>query len=166
MSRFSRMGKRTKMQKQLVIQHIQQLLVDKQRHLSESIDDLNNAIANETKSSAGDKYETSRAMAQQEIDQLSNQLEENKRQTALLSGLTNSTGKSIQMGSLVQTTLGWFFIGIPVGKIVIQTPNTESKTIQCISSIAPFSQQLMQKKEGEKVTINGIIHEIQTVKNA
>lgn len=157
--------KMPEIKKKTILEHLHQLLIQKQTYHIASIDDLNTAIANETKSSAGDKYETSRAMAQQEIDQLSTQLEETNRQIALLSGLTIGTGESIQMGSLVRTSLGWFFIGIPVGKIAVKNSENEVLTVQCISSIAPLSQQLMRKESGESVVINGIIHEIQLVLN-
>ena len=56
-----------------------------QKKLSEKIDNLERLIAetrasnNETKSSMGDKYETTREMVQQEINNLQIQLNENIR---------------------------------------------------------------------------------------
>src|SRR5258707_5924053 len=79
------------------------------------------ASANEeTKSSAGDKYETGRAMAQLEIEKNSAQLAEaNKLKQILLQLVTTQTTDSIQAGSLVITNQGRFYISIPAGQFTI-----------------------------------------------
>ncbi|MFL2588667.1 MAG: hypothetical protein ACJ0QS_01175 [Parvicellaceae bacterium] len=75
----------------------------------------------DTKSSAGDKHETSRAKIQTEIDQLSKQLNNAQRQKINLSIIdTNHLHSVADVGSLVETNKGYFFISIALGRIQIQ----------------------------------------------
>ena len=86
------------------------------RQLDLKIKDISNAVKSlsesrdsDTKSSAGDKHETSRAKIQVEIDQLSKQLINAQRQKNNLSIIDISHLHSIgDVGSLVETTKGIF----------------------------------------------------------
>jgi hypothetical protein len=65
------------------------------------------AANEETKSSAGDKYETGRAMMQQETDRNQAQLNEaNKLMVALNQINSYTTSKTVEAGSLVITNNG------------------------------------------------------------
>ena len=66
------------MNKSEILQIIQKKLSEKIDNLERLIDETR-ASNNETKSSMGDKYETSREMVQQEINNLQIQLNENLR---------------------------------------------------------------------------------------
>lgn len=104
----------------------------------------------ETKSSAGDKYETGRAMAQLEIEKNSTQLAEALKQRQVLSQLqleNNST--TVCLGSLVDTQQGNYFLAIPAGKIEI-----DGITYYAVSPASPIGTILMGLKAGASVTFN------------
>src|SRR5687767_3921263 len=77
------------------------------------------SASEETKSSAGDKYETGRAMAQLEVEKLGNQLEEALKAKSILEQIhPNTPRQTVQSGSLVLTTQGNFFISISAGPFI------------------------------------------------
>jgi transcription elongation GreA/GreB family factor len=93
----------------------------------------------ETKSSAGDKYETGRAMAQLEIEKSMIQLGEAKKLKQVLDQISvERESPIISMGSVVFTNQGNFFIAISAGQFVI-----DSKTYFAISPNSPIGQKLM-----------------------
>jgi hypothetical protein len=98
----------------------------------------------ETKSSAGDKYETGRAMAQLEIEkngeQLADVIKLKKKLDSLIARYPTDT---IQDGSLVMTDQGNFFLTIPAGPWVI-----DHKTYFAISVDSPIGSKLVGLKAG------------------
>src|ERR1700743_880989 len=78
------------------------------------------ASNDDTKSSAGDKYETGRAMMQQEKDRNTIQLNEaNKLMVAMNLIGTKSTPDVVETGSLVITDNGRFYLAISAGTLVV-----------------------------------------------
>jgi transcription elongation GreA/GreB family factor len=113
----------------------------------------------EEKSSAGDKYETGRAMAQQERDKAATQVAEATKMKEAFSRMDpNKNSTTIEFGSLVQTNQGYFYMGIAVGKLAV-------KGIEClaISQVSPIGKLMMGKQPGGSVTFNKQTFEIQTV---
>jgi hypothetical protein len=134
-----------------VVLSVKKLLLKKKQDLQEMFDDLQDGLANDTKSSAGDKYETSREMSQQEVKKIAAQLAEVNRQLALLHQLEAAPCvESITSGTLVQTTGGYFLIGVPVGTISVN-----GVSVYCISATAPMAQAFIHKKAGETLSFNG-----------
>src|SRR3954467_3556984 len=75
----------------------------------------------ETKSSAGDKYETGRAMAQLEIEKNTTQLREAERLQGMLQAIHQDLISEIIIpGSLVKTSKGDFYISISIGLITLE----------------------------------------------
>ena len=109
------------------------------------------ASANEeTKSSAGDKYETGRAMAQLEIEKTQEQLADAIRQRNILTQLDrNSNSEKVQPGSLVYTNQGNFYIAIAAGPFEI-----DGQKYFPISPTAPIGLALLGLKRGEKFEFN------------
>lgn len=106
---------------------------------------------NDTKSSAGDKYETGRAMMQQEMDQAEKRLAQIKALKNELNRLPiEEPTKEIIPGSLVKTTSGLFFIGVSLGKVEIA-----DRLIFAISTASPLGKLLHLKKEGDIILFNG-----------
>ena len=126
-------------------------------YIEERIKGANQAIqfaqssANEeTKSSAGDKYETGRAMAQLEIEKNSTQLAEAKKLKQILLQLDpTKTNDTIQAGSLVVTDQGRFYISIPAGQFTI-----EEATYFAVSPSSPIAQKLLGLKTGDHFSFN------------
>ena len=124
--------------------------------LSEKISHLEYLIAetraanNETKSSMGDKYETSREMVQQEINNLQIQLNENIRLRNSLKSINVNQHQNVGLGSLVETDKGLFYVAVSLGMI-----DYEKKKIFLISPESPLAQAMNGKTENEVFSMNG-----------
>ena len=118
--------------------------------------DLEEARNNETKSSAGDKFETGRAMIQIEEDKSKNQLMEASLVKAELVKIDFKSEKAIiGNGSLVYTNKGVYFISIGIGKVVL-----DDQMYYCISEKSPIAVILKHKSIGDIFTFNDIKFEV------
>lgn len=104
----------------------------------------------ETKSSAGDKHETARAMAQLEVELNSKQLIEAEKLLAALHQI-DITREFITVGAgaLVRTSSGDFFISISIGKI-----NLDGNDYYVVSPDSPVGKVLMGKRGGDSFLWN------------
>ena len=108
------------MQKQQLIQACRDYLKDKINSLNTIINEVTESSNSESKSSAGDKHETSKAMMQLEIEKLGTQLKEAEGQLAEFEKINfNKTFQTIEQGSLVETNKGYFLIASSIGKITV-----------------------------------------------
>ncbi|MFC4261450.1 hypothetical protein ACFOWM_01050 [Ferruginibacter yonginensis] len=88
--------------------------------LQQQLHELQLSAANETKSTAGDKYETALAMLQIEQHNTKIQLQQALEQKAMVANIDpTSVQKSIQNGSLIITSEGYFYIAVAMQKIII-----------------------------------------------
>ncbi len=114
------------------------------------------ASNDDTKSSAGDKYETSREMAQQDIDRNKRLLmdaEENQKMLLVIKDLPSTD--IVRNGSLVITSNGNFYLSISAGQLQI-----DSKPYFAISAVSPIGKVLLGKKKGDSFEFNGRKYEI------
>jgi transcription elongation GreA/GreB family factor len=103
------------------------------------------AANSEEKSSAGDKYETSRAMGHLEKDMHARQLAENLRELAGLDAVAvHTVYHSVTTGAFVQCAGISFFIAAGLGR-----QSAEGKTILFLSPHAPLARQMQYKKTGD-----------------
>jgi transcription elongation GreA/GreB family factor len=125
-------------------------LVAKGIEIKTEVEQLRVSIANDSKSSMGDKYETSREMMQQEINRLEQQIALNAQQIFTLKSI-NTDKKYIQVekGSLVETAIGLFFISVSYGEI-----KANEHSCFMISEFAPLAKLLLKKKTGDTVELN------------
>lgn len=139
------------MTKQEILLAISAQLAEKKQRLVQDAADLSEAIAQDDKSSAGDKYETSREMSQQELDKVHASIAENKRFENLINQfLTLPPSTKIQAGSLVKTTEFLLLFGLPLGSLKIN-----ASTIIGIGASAPLAQQLLGKSAGDHIAFQG-----------
>ncbi|MFT3933057.1 MAG: hypothetical protein QM726_05515 [Chitinophagaceae bacterium] len=114
------------------------------------IQDAQDAANNEEKSSAGDKYETSRAMGHLQKDMHTRQLEQYiKEQSELMAVQANVLCEQAVAGAFIQTGQAAFFIAAGLGKQRI-----ESQSIFFLSPHAPLAQALQGKKKGDSFVFN------------
>lgn len=118
--------------------------------LKRAVAGIQDARHNEAKSSAGDKYETGRAMMQMEEDKVMAQLDQAKFQLQQLKALPDYSGPDIRSGSLVRTQHRRYFLSASLGKVLL-----DGEPVYCISTQAPLGQQLLGKSVGDKVAFNG-----------
>ena len=132
--------------------------------ISEKIQKLEQLIAetrasnNDTKSSMGDKYETSREMLQQEINNLQIQLNEHLKSQKILININPNPHKVVSLGSLVETEKGMFFIAISLGEL-----SFNQEKIFVISAESPLAKAMNGKKTGESFVVNNLSQIIKNI---
>ena len=113
----------------------------------------------ETKSSAGDKYETGRAMAQLEIGKNTVQLREAEKLLGAMQAIhVDLISEIIIPGSLVTTSKGIFYISISIGLVEI-----DKKPYFIVAPDSPIGKLFMGKKVGDTVAWNSNVYEIHTI---
>ncbi|WP_448702621.1 3-oxoacyl-ACP synthase [Mucilaginibacter sp. AW1-3] len=126
----------------------------------QAIQSAQQSAGEDTKSSAGDKYETGREMMQQETNRNMAQLtESNKLKVALTQVPVNvPPASAVQVGSLVITDNGKFYIAISAGALIYS-----GETYFAVSIASPIGMQLKGKKPGERFSLNNNTYVIQSV---
>ena len=142
------------MNKAEILQIIQDKLSAKIENLERLIDETR-ASNNETKSSMGDKFETSREMVQQEINTLQIQFNENRNARNSLKQINTNLHQTIGLGSLVETDKGLFYIAVSLGEIIFN-----EKKIFVISTESPLGKALYGKKKDEEISLNNLKQKI------
>lgn len=113
----------------------------------------------ESKSSAGDKYETGRAMAQLERDRHAQLLAQARNmEQELIRVNVEKPYETIQPGSLVKTNRGSFFISISAGKLTVAGVDYFA-----VSPASPIATILSGHKAGDAVTFNNVTYQIVSV---
>ena len=93
-------------------------ITNREAEIKHAIAEAREAANNETKSSAGDKYETGRETMQQEIDLNITRLNElGKLKLALERIIPEQTSSTVIPGSIVRTSNGNYYIAIGAGKL-------------------------------------------------
>lgn len=100
---------------------------------------------NETKSSAGDKYETGRAMSQRERDLHARQLAELMNMKKTLTNIDpNKSCSKVELGAWVETETNSFYISASLGAVEVG-----NQKVMAISAISPIAQAMLDKKAGD-----------------
>src|SRR5688572_11254488 len=121
--------------KQQLHQQCLQIIDSKINDLQQAIQAIQSDSKEETKSSAGDKYETGRAMMQLEVEKLSVQLGELVKSRKVLDTIDPiKTAPIIQLGSMVSAG----------------TMTVEGSDFFCISPASPIGGLLIGKKSGDE----------------
>ena len=114
-----------------------------------------NALNSSTKSSAGDKHETSRAIIHLNQEKLSSQLLELNKSLRILFQIDIVEHSSVNMGSLFKTDHSTFYISIGLGKVSLNGVD-----IIIMSPVSPLSQRLIGLNQHDSIEFNGITHNI------
>lgn len=128
------------------------LLKEKNRLLKEERDTMLEGILEETKSSAGDKFETSREMMTQDLMTLELQIKQSKIDLDEIQRLQaiKETAPSVQEGSMIKLGSDWFMLAVSIGQI-----NVEDKKVYLLSKNSPLGQLLLGKKKNDHVNFRG-----------
>ena len=119
--------------------------------VTKTISSHQKALQSETKSSAGDKHETGRAMLQLEMEKASQQLGVNQEMLTTLSKIdTSKTGKNAHLGSVIYTTQNNYFLTVSIGKLRVL-----KEDFFVVSLYSPIGRLLLGKKEKETIFFNG-----------
>ncbi len=117
------------------------------------------ASHDDTKSSAGDKYETGREMMQQEISRNERLLAEAKAMQQLLGTISmEETKESGSLGAVIETNQGVFFLGPGIGLLPVG-----QERVFAISVSSPIGQLLIGCNSGDTVSYGGRDYLIQKI---
>lgn len=107
-------------------------------------------LASETKSSAGDKHETGRAMMQLEMEKAGKQLKVVREMKETLDRINiQENSRVCKLGSIVKTDKVNYFIAISAGQFFIEGDN-----YYAVSSKSPIGKILIGKREKDEVSFN------------
>lgn len=135
------------MKKKNLINKATEVVEEKIKELKEEILDLQDSMNADEKSTAGDKHETSRAIIQNEIEQLGRQLNSHEQHLRMFKGIDfDHTHDYVESGAFVITNKYHLFLGISLGKLEV-----EGDDIQFVSMESPIAQALLKKKVGDKI---------------
>jgi transcription elongation GreA/GreB family factor len=133
--------------KQQLYSKCQDFLNKRLEVIQNTILDIQNSLQSETKSSAGDKHETGRAMLQLEREKAGHQLAELQKLNETLHKIEfKSKHNNVALGSLVITSQLNYFIAISAGEIIV-----ENKSYYAISVSTPIAQLVLSKQVGDSI---------------
>ena len=146
--------------KKTLIDECKRLVNVRLQNIQDTILSNQKALQSETKSSAGDKHETGRAMLQLEIEKAGKQLLDVEQMLIVLQKINPKlSSKRIGLGSVVETDEMNFFISVSVGKLIIS--NT---TYFAISPVSPIGKIMLGKRVNQQIIFNGKTLNIRLVK--
>ncbi len=136
--------------KELIYKHCITHVEERLQRIQHTIARLQESLTSETKSTAGDKHETGRAMVQLEREKAGIQLAEIQKLQQLLAKISlNANTAVVHLGSLVRTTRAVYFIAISIGEVKIA-----DEVVFAIAPNTPIGKLLLGKKRGESITFN------------
>jgi transcription elongation GreA/GreB family factor len=137
--------------KQLLYQLCLDFITSRINTAQEALKQAQEASNDDTKSSAGDKFETGREMAQQDINRNKQLLLDAKQQENNLVSLKDvPSSPNVRSGSLVLTDQGNFYLSISAGQLQVG-----NESYFAISSASPIGKLLIGKKVNDQLTFNG-----------
>lgn len=111
------------------------------------LESLDEAAAGETKSSAGDKYETAREMIAQTRALMARNLAETEAGLRALDRMESAApGSKVGFGTLVETSLGWYLVGVSLGEL-----ESGGKVVRTLTMASPLGEALRGREAGESV---------------
>ena len=129
------------------IELLDEKIVQSERMMQAARDSANS----DTKSSAGDKFETGREMAMQEVNKAHTQNQQAlAMKNALLKLNLSQSSDTVQVGSLVQTNKGLFYISVSLGIVDVNSDNCF-----VISGNSPIGSKLIGLEIGGEIGFNG-----------
>ena len=129
-----------------VLDELIKQLTEKSFELKDSLSSAIESRNSDTKSSAGDKFETSREMAQIEISKIEKEIVKTQQL------ITDLTSKASQF---IITDKGAFLISIPFGKLMVN-----SSEVFCISNSAPITNQLVNTEISASFKYRGVAYNV------
>jgi transcription elongation GreA/GreB family factor len=127
--------------------------------IQETIKQSQESADEETKSSAGDKYETGRSMMQLDMEQHAARLADALKTRDELEKIGTIQNVDVIMpGSLVTTDQNRYYISLSAGKI-----DFEGKAYFCVSASSPVGAKLIGLKKGDEFTLNNLTQRIDEI---
>ena len=145
--------------KEVLYEHCSSFIKNRLQTIQNTINDIQRSLLSETKSSAGDKHETGRAMLQLEREKAGNQLADIQKLKESFSKVDiTKTSETISLGSIVLTSQNNYFIAISAGEFTVG-----NDTYYAISPNTPIGQLLLGKTVGNEVVFREQKFKIETI---
>ena len=126
--------------KKALLDHCHQHLMDTLLQLERGITQAREAANLEEKSSAGDKFETTRAMMHLEMESFIRRRADTLSSLSKVDQIKPIHQDIVEQGAIVETDQGTYFIGISAPSIEI-----DHKLIRCLSTDAPLYKAMQGK---------------------
>jgi transcription elongation GreA/GreB family factor len=127
------------------------MLMARQADYRREMASLDEASSRETKSSAGDKYETAREMIAQSRRLMEGNLAEVDAALATLERMAMAPEQArCGLGSLLETSQGWFLVGASLGDVEV-----DGMSIRTLSLASPLGQALKGHGAGDRISWRG-----------
>jgi transcription elongation GreA/GreB family factor len=145
--------------KTILLEKIKKYIENRMNTSWQAMEAAKNSANEEGKSSAGDKYETARAMGQLDREMNGRMYEQARQERLSLDKInTETTFTKISFGALTETSMGYFFVSIGAGIIDI-----DGKKFMAISPQSPIGEAIAGKFAGDSFDFRGKIHKIISV---
>lgn len=142
-----------------VLKRLKAALLDQVAEVEQQLESLRGSQRADTKSSAGDKHETGRAMVQLEIERALVQLSRVNEQLASVEQVVVDRARDrVGFGNLVGTSAGTYFVAVGFGRLPASddAARTAAKEpVYCVSLDSPVGQALLGSAVGAAVEFQG-----------
>lgn len=134
-----------------ILEKVKEIIEKRMDTSWQAMEAAKNSANEEGKSSAGDKYETARAMGQLDREMNGRMYEQARQERLILEKINPQIASpNVGLGSLVKTSMGDFFVAVGAGILTLN-----GKNIMVISPQAPIGQILMGKAAQETFEFRG-----------
>ena len=141
--------------KEQLLQACKKIIQERIENANHAMNAAQEAANGEDKSSAGDKYETSRAMGHRDRDMYARQLVEAKNEWQKLDKINLEPSSLIKAGSLIEVNEILYFIASGIGKLEIN-----GQVVMVISKESPIANLMLNKKINDHFSFNGKLWKI------
>ena len=149
----------TETRKEVLLLACKTYVQDRIANAMQAIASATDAATDDTKSSAGDKFETTREMMQQEISRHQQLLAGARQMAQMLANINiNDHVGPAKLGSVVETNNGVFFLAISAGQLHVQ-----GKTYFAVSTASPVGQLMLGKTAGQQFVFNKVEYHITNI---
>jgi len=139
-----------------MLNRLSEILQERLETANHAISETRLSLQGETKSSAGDKYETGRAMMQQELGKHEASRHSIMQQLQSLDHLkAKTTQKTIEQGTLVVSDVATFYLSFSFGSL-----HLAGNTVFVVSAMSPIGQLLVGKMRGDQFAFQGKLTKI------
>jgi hypothetical protein len=134
-----------------ILQYVKNYLDQRMQTSLDAMQAAQESANGESKSSAGDKYETSRAMGQLDRDMHARMYQQTLEERKLVERIDeNAPFRKGALGAFLKTTMGDFFLSVSIGQV-----DFEGKKIMIISPQSPIGALLLGKSVDDKFSFRG-----------
>lgn len=144
--------------KEIILEACKHILSERMKHAEHAMREAQESSNSEEKSSAGDKYETGRAMGHLNRDMNAKQLAQARAAFSELHQIDLSKSNRVQKGSLLTINGKQYFVAIGIG-----TVKTTLGEVIVLSPTAPITKAIWHLSASETVLFNGQKLTIETI---